>query len=196
MKYRAFRKVQTPGKISLLRSGINQESTQLKVGITQWELQTFGKLHIKASPPITRPGSMIEDLEIELLPKNNTIYVEYVSYYVREFVQEKGPNPLWSLCLQSPQTTKHLFLLCWWTKEIWSEPKLKIKIPHHDIAKNGQVGVEIPWFWNSLTIKREDHRSFMVSLKSTKCIYILALETRSKLDCWHRPGHEQELYEM
>lgn len=42
------------------------------------------------------------------------------------------PDPICKLCQdQLPETTEHIFLLCPWTQDIWSHPRVKITIPTH-----------------------------------------------------------------
>ncbi|KAL3740589.1 hypothetical protein ACJRO7_021809 [Eucalyptus globulus] len=36
------------------------------------------------------------------------------------------PDPICSLCNTHPETTEHLFLLCKWTKNIWTDPRINL----------------------------------------------------------------------
>lgn len=59
-----------------------------------------------------------------------------------------APDPLCPLCSLSPETTEHLFLLCNWTKEIWSDSRMNI-----DTSPTHITRIE-KWLADNLSVKR------------------------------------------
>lgn len=45
------------------------------------------------------------------------------------------PDPTCSICKREVETTEHLFLLCPWTQEVWSNPAVQIHITNKGLAR-------------------------------------------------------------
>lgn len=53
------------------------------------------------------------------------------------------PNPIFPLCRQALETVEHLFVLCEWTKDIWSNPRLNINTSPRSVARMEKWAYEV-----------------------------------------------------